>query len=617
MERESFEDIEVADILNKYFVSIKVDREERVDIDNIYMNVCQMLTGHGGWPLTIIMTPEKKPFYAGTYFPKQDKWGMIGLLHLLEKISNVWKKDRASLIETSEKIISSINQKENILENINIEEIVSNAYFGFKNNFDGEYGGFGSAPKFPMPHSIYFLLRYWYIYKDEYALEMVEKTLDSMRRGGIYDNLGFGFSRYSTDEKWLIPHFEKMLYDNALIAIGYLEAFQVTKKDLYADISRQIFSYVLSNMTSNDGGFFSAEDADSEGEEGKYYSWSIEEIRDILGKTDAKKYCAYFNISENGNFSGKNIPNLIGTTVPEQEKYFIEECRKRLLNYRNKRIHPYKDDKILTSWNGLMVAALAIGGRVLNEKKYIESAEKTINFIITRLVREDGRLMARYRDGEAANLGYVDDYSFLVWGLIELYEATFKPEYLKEALKFNDDLLRLFWDNDQGGLFLYGSDSEQLFARPKEIYDGAIPSGNSVATLNFLKLAKLTGKHELEDKAHMQFELFGKNVLQYPQGYAFFLIAMLFAKSSIQEIIISDKNESNDYEKMINVLYDNYRPFTLSLIWSNNYKDLKSIVPFIENYKPINEKATAYVCKNYACQEPTTDVEKFKDMLED
>lgn len=618
MERESFEDNEIADILNRYFVSIKVDREERPDVDHIYMSVCQALTGHGGWPLTIFMTPDKKPFFAGTYFPKHDRMGMHGLISILNSVHDAWINKRDTLLHSSKQILKAISEsfEDEKLNSINDlpEDTIDEAFSQFKYDFDNIYGGFGNAPKFPTPHNLFFLLRYWYKTREEYALTMIEKTLESMHKGGIYDHIGFGFSRYSTDRKWLIPHFEKMLYDNALLAIAYLETYQATKKKQYADIAEQIFAYVLRDMTSHEGGFFSAEDADSEGEEGKFYIWSPEEVKKVLGDEDGEKYCRYYDITPEGNFEGHSIPNLIKGTVSDEDKDFIETCRTKLFEYREKRIHPYKDDKILTSWNGLMIAAMAIGGRVLGSEKYTLASENAGDFILSKLVREDGRLLARYRDGEAAFPAYVDDYAFLIWGLIELYETTYKPQYLKKAIKLNDDLLKYFWDDENGGLFLYGSDSEQLITRPKEIYDGATPSGNSVATLNFLRLARLTGQHELEEKAAQQFLLFGSSVQRMARGYAFFLTAMLFAWSKSKEVVLVG-NDFKDTESMVDIIRQDFRPFTLSMFYSDQHKDLKELAPFVENYKTVEGKTTAYICENFACQAPITDTAHFREAM--
>ncbi|HYF82181.1 MAG TPA: thioredoxin domain-containing protein [Clostridia bacterium] len=620
MERESFEDEEVAKALNGSFIAIKVDREERPDIDHIYMNVCQALTGSGGWPLTIIMTPDKKPFFAGTYFPKKARMGYPGVLEILEKTMYSWNTQKDSLLETSESILEHIRSDSGAGSEgeLSLEE-ANKAFKGFKSSFDSEYGGFARAPKFPTPHNLQFLLRYWKVTNDSDALKMVEKTLVSMYRGGIYDHVGYGFSRYSTDRKWLVPHFEKMLYDNAELAIIYLEAYQATGKKQYGEVARQIFEYVLRDMTSDEGGFYSAEDADSEGVEGKFYVWSPKEITEILGEDAAVEFNGYYGINEKGNFEEKSIPNLL-----HNEEAFdritansVEDYRKKVFEAREKRVHPYKDDKILTSWNGLMIAALAMGARVLNNRKYAEAAEKAVAFIKSKLVREDGRLLARYREGEAAYSGYLDDYAFLTWGLIELYEATFKAEYLKFALALNKDMLKYFYDEDNGGLFLYGSDSEKLIVRPKDVYDGATPSGNSVAAVNLLRLGRLTGDSDLEDKAYEQLSTFGGLIEGYPMGYTHMLMALLFVNSKASEIVIVGNREDQSAGRMFSMVNDHFLPFTVVV-----FKDeeavaagITSIAAYTEGQIMIEDKATAYVCENFSCRAPVTDLKELENII--
>lgn len=614
MERESFEDEETAAILNRHFIAIKVDREERPDIDNIYMTVCQTLTGHGGWPLTVFLTPDKKPFYAGTYFPKNDRMGLPGLPTVLDNIAEAWKNNKSKLIQSGKNMVNILNKTAEQPGEI-FGETIHEAYKSLKNNFDSVHGGFGHAPKFPSPHNLYFLLRYWYACNENHALYMVEKTLGSMYRGGIFDHIGYGFSRYSTDYMWLVPHFEKMLYDNALLALAYVETYQITRKKLYSDAAHQIFEYILRDMTSPEGGFYSAEDADSEGVEGKFYLWTPNEVNKVLGNSDGTRFCAHFDITDKGNFEGKNIPNLINNSEWKKERDFIDNCRKRLFNYREQRVHPYKDDKILTAWNGLMIAALAVGGRILESKKYTEAAEKSAQFILSNLVRGDGRVMARFRNGESAYPAYVDDYAFLTWGLIELYETTYKPEILENALRLNNDMTELFRDNDKGGLFIYGNDSEQLIARPKEVYDGATPSGNSVASSNFIKLARLTGRSELEDLAEKQFKAFGARIEQYPAGHTFMLTALLFSLSKSKETVITSDTDAHDTDPMLKAVNEEFRPFNLTVYFSNNYAGLNKIMPFISDYKTIQGKTTAYVCENFTCRSPVTDVDRFREML--
>ncbi len=616
MEKESFEDEEVAEILNNNFVSIKVDREERPDIDSIYMSVCQALTGHGGWPLTIVMTDDMKPFFAGTYFPKENRYGMPGLISVLSTITTKWSSDKKEILSTGNEISDYLNRYSTSDQAGNLtKDIINEAYETLKSHFDRKYGGFSISPKFPSPHNLFFLLRYWYSSKNDFALEMVEKTLDSMYRGGIYDHIGFGFARYSTDKKWLVPHFEKMLYDNALLAIAYVETFQATNNSKYADITREILEYVIRDMSSEEGGFYSAQDADSEGEEGKFYLWDKSEVDKVLDEQYSDIFCKYYNISEGGNFEGQNIPNLIKSEIAPNDKDFIAMCREKLFEHRKQRIHPYKDDKILTSWNGLMIAAMAISGRVLDNPKYLAAAQNAVKFIFDKLKGANGRLMARYRDGEAAYPAYVDDYAFLIWGLIELYEATFNPEYLEKAINLNNDLIKLFWDSENGGLYLYGIDSEKLITKPKEIYDGAIPSGNSVAAFNFLRLFKLTGDNKLADYASKQFKVFANTVEQSPASYTFLLSSFLYSLQPSKEVVLVGNQENEDTQSMLNIIYKEFIPFTSTLLFSDEYKDISNLVPFIKDYKTIDNKSTAYICENFSCHPPVTDINSLKEML--
>ncbi len=610
MERESFEDEEVAHLLNKYFICIKVDREERPDIDSIYMSVCQSLTGHGGWPLTVFLTPDKHPFFAGTYYPKADSRGMMGLMSLLQTVHDAWVNKRETLLESAREILAYQKTEKGSANGEITKEVIHDAFSHLKYSFDNTHGGFGRAPKFPTPHNLLFMLRYWYDQKEPFALEIVEKTLESMRNGGIYDHIGFGFSRYSTDKKWLVPHFEKMLYDNALLALAYGEAFIATGNQNYSETAMQILEYVLRDMTSAEGGFYSAEDADSEGEEGKFYVWSVEEIEEVLGP-EADEFCGLFDITVNGNFEGLNIPNLIKTgLVPESRKAFVESCRQKLFQHRENRVHPYKDDKILTAWNGLMMAAMAYCGKVLNQKKFISAAEKCAEFIDKHLIRFDGRLLARYRDGEAAFNAYLEDYSFLVWGLLELYEATYNIKYLQKAIKLNGDMLKLFSDSGSAGLYLYGDDSEELITRPKESYDGALPSGNSAAVMNLLRIARLTGRHELEDKAKEILDYFSDEVEAAPTGHSYMLCAYMYSMSpNASEVVIVGDTSS----EMINTYNSIYTPFSVAL--ANITPELVNLIPFISEYREQNGQTAVYVCKNFACSAPVTYASALSKML--
>jgi len=625
MEKESFENEEVAVILNKYFVSIKVDREERPDVDSIYMSVCQALTGSGGWPLTIFMTSDKKPFYAGTYFPRDSSRGMPGIKDILNSIAQQWNENKEEIIVSSEKIVDHIKNIDIKVNRVELgEEIgeieIHNAYKSFKSLFDKNYGGFGRAPKFPAPHNLQFLLRYWENYNEPYALEMVEKTLEVMYEGGIFDHIGFGFSRYSTDIKWLVPHFEKMLYDNALLASAYIEAFEATGKKFYKEVAEKIFTYILRVMTSIEGAFYSAEDADSEGIEGKFYLLTLKEVGLVLGEKDYKTYCEYYDITKEGNFEGSNIPNLIGkqsiTNLDEDLERKLEVMREKLFEYREKRIHPYKDDKILTSWNGLMIAALAYGGRIFDNSNYIKQAEKAMDFILSNMINENGRLMARYRDGDVAHLGYLDDYAFLVNALIELYEATFNVKYLAKAIELNKNMVDLFKDEEQGGLFLYGIDGEKLISRPKDIYDGAMPSGNSVATLNMLRLARLSANSELENETYGQFKVFASKVKTIESAHAYFMTALLYSKVPGKDIIIAGEEQESDTKVMIKEINTTYLPFA-TVVLNTGDERLNSINPELKAHKPLQGKTTAYICENYNCKEPINDLNKFKEFIKE
>jgi len=629
MERESFEDEDVAQLMNKYFVAVKVDREERPDIDNIYMTVCQYMTGSGGWPLTIVMTPDKEPFFAGTYFPKKAKYGRPGLMEILEQVASLWRTERPRVLQVGNQVIQTIqNISSSPMAGDLTEENLKQAYQKFEDSFDEANGGFGRAPKFPSAHNLSLLLRWWKRSGEEKALKMVEETLDAMWRGGMYDHLGFGFHRYSTDSKWLVPHFEKMLYDQAMIAIAYIEAYQATGKEQYAEVARQIFIYVLRDITSPEGAFCSSENADSEGEEGKFYIWTQDEIKAILGEQKSDLFCRFYSVTEKGNLEeGRNVLHIKKTVeefardegmAPQELKEILEQSRKRLLAAREKRIHPSKDDKILTDWNGLMIAALSKGAHALNKPEYADAARKAADFLLKELRREDGRLLHRYREGEAAIPGYLDDYAFLVWGLVDLYEATFEARYLGEALALTDDMLRLFWDDKDSGLYFTGSDSEELIARMKDTYDGAIPSGNSVASLSLLRFGRMTMRQELEKKAEQAMESFGKTISSSPTAFSQLLIALDFALGPTQEIVIAGNFPKKDTKQMLRAVHRRFLPGKILILHPEDEagKAIEKIVPFIKHQNTINGKATAYVCENFTCKSPTTDVAKMISFIE-
>ncbi|MCB9219840.1 MAG: thioredoxin domain-containing protein [Ignavibacteriales bacterium] len=624
MEHESFEDEEVAKAMNEVFISIKVDREERPDIDNIYMSVCQMLTGSGGWPMTIIMTPDKKPFFAGTYFPKNSFSNRMGMIELIAKIDEAWKNQRKEIDESAENIVSHLNSVNNIIsKEFTNEGVIDTAFRDFSNRFDEKLGGFGNRPKFPSPHNLSFLLRYYDKTKNESAKFMVEKTLTEMRKGGIYDQVGFGFHRYSTDANWLIPHFEKMLYDQAMLILAYTEAYQVTKNDLFKRTVDETITYILRDMTSPEGGFFSAEDADSEGKEGKFYVWEKSEIIKILGKEDGDYFCKIFNITDKGNYfeeasgksTGTNIPHL--TEIINNDK--IEKLRVKLFIEREKRIHPYKDDKILTDWNGLMITALAKAGRVFENGKYLNAAEQTYEFIAEKLVNTNGELLHRFRNNDAAIKAHIDDYAFLTWASLELYETTFKFKYLQSAINFTNILIKDFWDKENNnGFYFTSEDNSDLISRPKEFYDGAIPSGNSVTYNNLLKLYKLTSEQNFNKYAELLNKAFKTVSEKSPTGFGEFLSGLNFSVGPSQEIILVGEKENDLTKEMLKIINDNLLPNKVVMLLDKNDEageELIKLAPFLKDYEMIDGKTTAYVCKNYVCSLPTNDLEKLKSLL--
>jgi uncharacterized protein YyaL (SSP411 family) len=638
MEQESFEDPEVAQLMNETFICIKVDREERPDIDGIYMTVCQMMTGRGGWPMTVIMTPDKKPFFAATYIPKETRFGQAGMKDLIPSIRALWDEKKEELLTSAERITGALDQiaSESPGSQQLGESTLKRAYEHFSQMFDEQNGGFGTAPKFPTPHNLMFLLRYWRRTGDGHALEMVEKTLQGMRLGGIYDHVGFGFHRYSTDSRWFLPHFEKMLYDQALLAMAYTEAYQATGGTAaYGQTAREIMAYVLRDMADPAGGFYSAEDADSEGEEGKFYLWTQDEVQGILSKEEAKLVSTVFNITEKGNYAeeatgkgtGRNIPFLkkplaeiaSDLAIPLEElDQKLEEARAKLFNARTKRVHPHKDDKILTDWNGLMIAALARGAQVFNEPHYEEAARRAVDFILTQMVDAKGKLYHRYRDGEGAIAGFLDDYAFLTWGLIELYEATFEPHYLHKALDLNAAMLKHFWDGEKGGFYFTADDAAIILTRKKEIYDGAVPSGNAVGMLNLLRLSRLTARPELEEKAAHISRTFSSAVSQSPGAFTQLMIALDFALGPAYEVVIIGDPEKEDTKTMVNTLRKTFVPSTVVLFRPGDAAsaDITHLAEFTKDLSSINNKATAYVCRDFRCELPTTEAHQMLTLLE-
>lgn len=633
MAHESFEDEEIAELMNRAFVNIKVDREERPDIDNTYMLVCQMLTGSGGWPLNVFLTPDKKPFYAATYIPRQGRHGRPGMRELIPWISKLWTDEREKITNSSDEIISAF-QKSNAFESSDLlgEEILDEAYRQYHGQFDEEYGGFGSSPKFPSSHNLMLLLRYAKRNPDSDALSMVTKTLTQMRMGGVFDQIGWGFHRYSTDREWLVPHFEKMLYDQALLLIAYTEAWQLTKNELFRQTADEVVAYLDRKMLDGDGGFYSAEDADSEGEEGKFYVWSIAEIREILSTAEAELAIEVFNFTEDGNYqdeasgrrTGKNIPHLTKSLAEladerdmevDQLRSTLASIRQKLLNARQDRVAPLLDDKILTDWNGLMIAALAKAGSVFEDKEYVKKAEECWQFIASEMF-VDGALKHRYRNGDVAIDAHADDYAFLIWGLIELYEATFKSEYLQEAVSLNRQFIDLFWDTEAGGFYFTSESAEELLGRKKEVYDGAIPSSNSVAMLNLLRLGRMTGNTEWEEMADIANKLFAEDVRGAPTGFGAALQSVEFTSGDVQEIIIAGKRDAPETLSMVQSLRNQFLPGSVVLLKEPEDEKIEELAPFLSGFEMKDGKATAYVCQNYSCELPTTDPQRMIELIE-
>lgn len=636
MEKESFEDEETATYLNDTFICIKVDREERPDIDSVYMAACQMLTGRGGWPLTVLLTPDKKPFYAATYIPKTSRFGRPGLIDICKQIKSLWEKDRDKINDSAAQISQHLGKAFDFHwtgENLD-ESVLKSAYEELESSFDEEYGGFGSAPKFPTPHRMLFLLRYYHRTAEEKAMVMVQKTLKAMRLGGIWDHVGFGFHRYSTDQLWLLPHFEKMLYDQALLAIAYLETYQITKDPLYAKTADDIFAYVLRDMTSDTGGFFTAEDADSEGEEGKFYVWTIHEFNAILGAERGKLWQRFMNLNPHGNFAdeatgqktGNNILHLTRSFSEWAEKLEMEETdladrwektRETLFYIRKKRVPPLKDDKILTDWNGLMIAALAMGSRILGNYSYIEAAKKAAAFIQRRLTDETGALLHRFRDEESGIKANANDYAFFIFGLLELFRATFEPEYIHRAIEFQEQMIENFWDHESGGFYLTSKSAEQLPTRPKELYDGAIPSANSVAFSNLLVQYRLTGNTRWKQYADEMVSTFAGSIKKQLSAFSYFLCGLELTVGKKHEIVIAGETGSADTEKMLSVLDQRYIPHAVVILKnSQNAAQLAEIASFTDPLKPVAGKTTAYVCSGFACGTPTTDPKELASMIE-
>jgi uncharacterized protein YyaL (SSP411 family) len=628
MERESFADGEAARVLNAAFVCVKVDREERPDLDQHYMAVCQMLTGSGGWPLTIVMTPDKRPFFAGTYFPKSRRWGRPGLLELVPALGEAWRTRREEVLRSAAEIIAAVDggrRERRAAREVLTGATLDRAFHELAADFDESRGGFGGAPKFPIPHHVGFLMRYWKRTRKDKALAMAEKTLAAMRLGGIYDHLGFGFHRYSTDADWLVPHFEKMLYDQALLAEVYAEAFAATGKSEYKRTAGEIADYVLRDLASPEGGFSTAEDADSEGEEGKFYLWTMDELGAVLDLKEANHAARIYSLEAGGNFSepgssrdGRNILHGSGTAQGPAPTARIEKIRQKLFLAREQRVRPFKDTKVLADWNGLMIAALASVFRMTGEDRYLRAAERAAGFVLERMRAHNGRLLHMFADGEARVPAFLDDYAFLIRGLLGLYEAGFDPGHLEKAVELVRRTIELFWDGKEGGFFFATADPE-VGARRKEIYDGAVPSGNSVMLMNLLRLARITGRPDLEKKASRLAEAFSPEVGGQPRMYTEFLRGLDFALGPSREVVVVGKWEAPDARDLLNALRGIYLPNTVTLFKPTDRTEpgqvLERLAPFTKDMDVGGGRAAAYVCSGGTCHRPVSSAAELLDSL--
>ena len=635
MERESFENEATAFLMNEHFINIKVDREERPDLDAVYMEAVQMMTGSGGWPMTVFLTPDGKPFFGGTYFPPEERHNMPGFPRLIQSIAKAYRDDRSEIDRATQKITSQMGRSGQMQggDSPLTVEVLHQAYSTLAGSFDYQNGGVGTAPKFPQPMTLELLLRYYNHGYNPRALEMVELTLEKMARGGIYDQIGGGFHRYSTDAYWLVPHFEKMLYDNALLARLYLHAYLVTGKPSYRRITEETLDYVLREMTDELGGFYSAQDADSEGEEGKFFVWTPDEIEAVLGEEEGSIFGGYFGVTDAGNFEGKTIFNVPEPAdsfseehgLPlEQLQALIDRGKQALRDIREQRVHPLRDDKVLASWNGLMLRSFAEAAVVLNRADYLNAAINNAAFLLDTM-KPQGRLLRTYRDGQAKLLGYLEDYAFVADGLLALYEATFEPRWLKEALALADSMVELFWEETAGAFYDTGSDHESLVIRPRDVFDSAQPCGGSVASELLLRLAVITGNQEYAVKAATPIRALYDLMSRAPAGTGHWLAALDFYVSTTKEIVVIGPREEPATQSLIDVVFGRFLPnkivmgdntsiASLSMGEQRGGLDLAGL-PLLKDRGMIGGRPTAYVCQNYACQLPVTEPEALAAQL--
>jgi len=613
MARESFEDEEVAAVLNENFVSIKVDREERPDLDRIYMSAVQAMTGSGGWPMSVFLTPEGQPFYGGTYFPPKRRYGMPSFTDVLLAVADAWQNRRQELVEGGKRLVEAGERQSAVREDVKREDVkretLESAFENLWQRFDRTHGGWGDAPKFPQPMALEFLLRYHHATGDPLALQMVTQTLEAMARGGMYDQLGGGFHRYSVDDHWLVPHFEKMLYDNAQLARVYLHAWQVTGEPFYRTIVEEILDYVVREMTDPEGGFYSTQDADSEGEEGKFFVWTPTEIRDLLG-AEADAFMAECGVAERGNFEGKNILEFVGDL---DQRPTLAEARRKLFTAREQRVHPGRDEKVLTSWNGLMLAAFAEAARVLNRADYQQVAERNADFLLSELRTPDGRLYHTWKAGVAKINGYLEDYAHFIVGLLELYQTTFDPRWYLAARELAEVMVEHFSAPD-GGFFDTSDDHEALITRPRELQDNVVPSGNATAAFGLLRLAGLAIEPRYAELARRSLVQVQPLLAQYPLGFGQWLIALDYALSHPREIAIVGDPEAADTRALLDVCVTGYRPYQIVALGAPDPET--SAVPLLRGRSQVEGRATAYVCVDFACRSPVTDPAALRALLE-
>ncbi len=611
MEHESFEDEATAAIMNENFVNIKVDMEERPDVDQIYMNFVQLTTGRGGWPMNVFLTPDKRPFFGGTYFPPVSRYNMPSWPQILTSIAEAYSERRDELEKSANDIVWELRR-------LSIAEagtgglssdLLDSAFTSFTRTFDTVNGGFGGAPKFPAAMSLEFLLRYHHRTGDDKAIAIVTHSLDKMACGGIYDQLGGGFHRYAVDAIWLVPHFEKMLYDNAQLIRVYLHAYQVTGNEFYKRIAIETLEYVRREMLDESGGFYSTQDADSEGEEGKFFVWTPDEIKKILGDDDGRAFCEFYDVTETGNFEGHNILNMkegiAGRSIPDS----IQQSRKKLFDEREKRIKPNRDEKVLTAWNGLMLAAFADAAGVLDSDEYLNVAKRNAAFI-SRELQHDGRLLRTWKDGKAKLNGYIEDYANVADGLVELFQVSGDPPYLTQATRLADLMITEFWDEENGGFYFTSNDHEELIVRNKDFFDNATPSGNSVAADVFVKLAKLTGEEKYERFAVTVLRLAAAQIRRHPQGFGRAMSALEFNLSQTKEVVVIGP-KGNEVER---AFLERYLPNAV-LVLSDLHSGESDSIPLLAGRSTVNGKATAYVCENFVCQRPTSSVAELLELL--